>query len=166
MGHDGRGKLSPMAIKLWRFLVVLILIAILATVLVSQVTKDDQAWQATLAIGLKNTLSTGITQLYWQWQDKGRPSRIVYQPEHVNTTVEIDVSTSGRALFEPSDEGCATFLYWFVEQEVLENHINTSIKKYEDTDTKNVEVVCEYRLYQFVFLYFAETGELQMTRVE
>jgi len=155
-----------MAIKLWRFLLVVIVISVLMTVLVKHVVIDDTAWQRTSAMGLKNKLTTGINQIYWQWQEEGRPKKIAYYPEHAANSVEIPISTSGRAIFDATEDGCNRFLYWFIDKNLLEHHVNTSIKKIENRSTKQLSVICEFSLYKFIFLYAAETGELQTIRVE
>lgn len=142
------------------------LVSVLMTVLIKHVLLDDTAWQQTSAQGLKNKLSTGINQVYWQWQDEGRPKQILYQPEHAATAYEIPISPQGRAVFAESEAGCTQFLFWFIDKNILEDHVITSIKKVEGLEPNQASVICEFRLYKFVFIYAAETGELSTMRLE
>jgi len=115
------------------YISVVMLILILMAFTAKYALDDDASWQKVSAQGLHVKIQTGLSQMYWQWQQQGRANQIEYKPENVKRAFIIDMSNEGVPLVEKNEQGCKTFLSWFIEEKVLNNQLDVTTTYIQET---------------------------------
>lgn len=175
-----------MANKLWHFVAVVMLVAVLIAWLLTTMQKGSERWQKTSVNALVQKIQGDLRQMYWQWQDEGRPHSILYKPQNVERAHLVPMSLKGRPVIARNVNGCMQFMQWFIDQE----HINGQLKAvFIDTTqrlseqksqkvmpsksiqelSKNIEqnqFICQYELFDFQYEYNADSGEVSTTKLE
>jgi hypothetical protein len=147
MGSDNIGR------NIFAIVVMFILMALTA-----KYAFDENAnWQGMSAQGLNVRIQTGITQIYWQWQQQGRAKQIEYRPENVKQAFVINMTNKGLPDVEKNEDGCNEFLSWFVDENVLSNQMevttNYSERKVSHTALTDGAKELAEPVYSCQFLY-------------
>jgi hypothetical protein len=111
---------------LFRNASALIIIFILMALTVTYTTQDDAPWQEISSKGLHGKMQTGITQIYWQWQAQGRAGSIEYWPQNAQQPFAIEMTPEGLPVVAKSERGCLQFLFWFVDEKLLNKSLNVT----------------------------------------
>ena len=115
------------AFRHWHFAMTALVLTALVILCIRHVFSDETPWRQTIAQGVQQKISLGLEQIYWQWQNEGRPSEILYRPEHVKKAVKIPINQHGRPQFALSLDGCTEFLHWFVQDVALEQLLRVAV---------------------------------------
>ncbi len=135
---------------------------------------ENAQWHVISAKGLQTKMQTGLTQIYWQWQQKGRPAQIEFMPENQSSVVLMTMSKQGVPVIEANKAGCEQLLSWFVDEQYRNDQINLTTtflnrdavtKLHNHTNNANgaSEKICKFEYAQHVFLYHLFTGNLNVS---
>ena len=162
--------------NLGRFIVAVIVMLILMGLTAKHVLNDNNnaTWQNLSAQGLNTKIQTGLTQMYWQWQQEGRAKQIEYRPENVKQTFIINMTNKGLPKIEMNADGCIEFLSWFVDENVLSNQLEVTTTFIERNVTKRVLAngnkenakpvyICQFLYANEIFKYDLATGQFTFT---
>jgi hypothetical protein len=161
-----------MSSKLFRFLVALIVIMVIATGLYkSLLGENSESWERVAFDSLKAAMQEGLVQMHWQWQFEGRPESIVYESAKPQS---ILMNAKGWPALEVSKEPCQVFLDMFagdviVEVSGLELEVNLMQQlgievelleqEYVKDSGESVDI-CSYRRLGQKIEYYLGTGNL------
>lgn len=157
-----------------RNVIAVIVMLILMTMTVKYTFEENTSWQSISAQGLNTKIQTGITQIYWQWQQQGRANTIEYKPANAKQGFVINMSNKGLPELQKSEEGCNEFLSWFVEEKVLSNQIEVTTSHIERNVTNQVtndgtkdhvkaDYVCQFLYANTLLEYDLKSGHLTFT---
>jgi uncharacterized membrane protein len=152
--------------RLWHYLAVVFIVVGIVGLSIKHIFVDQSKWERVSGQSLFKSLQTEITQVYWQWQQSGRPASIVYRPEHATNGKVINIDSEGRLVFEHTAEGCEEFLSWFVEQKALNYQVQVSTTLYGQSSQREESFVCRFEYASYEYLYDTNTRELKLTQVE
>lgn len=168
--------------RMWHFLVAIMVVILLMFLFMMRTSSNDVKWQRTSAQGLYNKVQTGLSQVFWLWQQQGRPAYVLYKPQYAAKTYRIDMDNKGIPQIERSAKGCMAILALFVEKDFVENHFKVSIQRMKqgssamvpytelspvndisnaDSDRGVMHVLCKYEFYDFIFTYNIKNGEFR-----
>ena len=154
-----------LSLRIWHYLAVLFVVVAMLGLNVKDLILNDGKWQQVSAQGLHIKMQTGLAQIYWQWQQAGRPNNIEYHPENVATGNYIALNVAGQPQIEQSVEGCKQMLNWFVDQKVLNNQVKVST-----TIDRGVIAVdgfsCNFEYAGYMFTYNTFTSDLNFYDAE
>jgi len=155
--------------KLWHLAMTALVIFTLVGLSVKQLFSDDAQWEQVSAKGLQQKIQVGLEQIYWQWQNEGRPSEIVYHPENAQKAVNIAMSADGKPSFELNIDNCEKFLNWFVDDISLDQFISVSIDEHSDAPLSEKRTqakidACTYSMANQRFVYHVNEAELHYLR--
>lgn len=158
-----------------RNIIAVIVMLILMAMTVKYTIEENTGWQSISAQGLNTKIQTGITQIYWQWQQQGRAKKIEYRPENVKQAFAINMSNKGLPELRKSKDGCNEFLSWFVEEKVLSNQIEVTTSYIEREVTNQItndgtkkdhvetDYVCQFLYANTLLEYDLKSGHLTFT---
>lgn len=152
--------------QLWHYLAVIFIVVGVIGLTIKHIFVDQSEWERVSGESLFKSLQTDVTQVYWQWQQSGRPASIVYQPEHATSGKVINMDSEGRIQFAHNAKGCEEFLSWFVEQKALNYRVQVSTTLYGQSSQSEQSFVCQFEYASYVYLYDTNTRELKLTQVE
>jgi hypothetical protein len=141
-------------------LLCLMVVCLVFTVAVKYLLKDDAKWQQVSAHSLANQMEHGIKQMYWQWQQEGRPASIEYRPEHVEHAMTINMSSTGKPIVGDENDTCNQILTWFVKDAAIDTMIQATTIPSEDALEDNRGRGCEFTVAKQVIFYQADTAHI------
>ncbi|MGQ8366068.1 hypothetical protein [Glaciecola sp. 1036] len=153
-----------MSRKLFYGLVVFTLIVILVAYAFWYRVVREQEWQETMANGFEARVNNEISQIYWSWQQQGRPDVIDYVIGESKMTFPIVLTDKGLPLVEVSQEACLAFVSMFLDDQKLKENVKVSTTYLEHSNNKNAIGICHYSILNKVFAYHVETGEFKYER--
>jgi hypothetical protein len=127
---------------------------------VNHMLGDANKWQQVSGQSLYIQMQTGLAQIYWQWQQAGRPQQIDYQPENADKISQIIIDKQGRPQIAQNEKGCEQMLSWFVDQKALNYRVKVSIKHNAGIILVNQDFVCRFEYAKYVYLYNTRTRQL------
>lgn len=138
----------------------------LVTLSITQIFSDDAQWEQVSAKGLQQKINVGLEQMYWQWQNEGRPNQIFYRPENTKHAFAIAMRDDGKPQFEVSIANCEKFLNWFVQDVSIDQFVSVSIDGDEDTQkgretARANKSACSYTMANQRFAYNVQDARLQ-----
>jgi hypothetical protein len=145
------------SLKIWHFAMTALVVMLLVSLSVKHMFGNEPKWLRVSAKGLQQKISVGLEQIYWQWQNEGRPAEILYQPEHAQHAVAIKIRGDGTPQFEVNSDACSEFLNWFVQDVSIEHfvQINTNGEAIAQT-----QQACRYIIANHSFAYHVHTAQL------
>lgn len=147
--------------KLLQFLLCLLVVVTVFSVAVKHVFDDGTKWQEVTATGLAFKMKQDLAQMYWQWQQEGRPPYIVYQPEHAQSAMKIKMQANGLPMLTKQEGTCKQVLAWFVEDAVIDVFIQVEPLTGEKS-AKNEGMDCQFTIAkQDIFYRFEDATILQ-----
>jgi hypothetical protein len=146
--------------KLLHLLLCLMVVTLVFSVAVKYLFKDDAKWQQVSAQGLANQMQQGIEQMYWQWQQSGRPASIEYQPEHADHAMMIQMSSTGKPIIGHDEGACKRFLTWFVEDVAIDTFVQTTTIPREEAAEDDRGRGCEFTVAKQVIFYQADSAHI------
>lgn len=146
--------------KLLHLLLCLIVVTLVFSVAVKYLFKDGARWQQVSAQGLAYHMQQGIEQMYWQWQQSGRPASIEYQPEHTDYAMTIHMSSTGKPLMGNDEGACKRMLTWFVDKVAIDTFIQTRTLTREEAVKESEAKGCEFTVAKQVIFYQAENAQI------
>lgn len=150
------------------FTVVFILMALLT----KYALHDDANWHDVSGQGLNSKIQTGLTQMYWQWQGNGRANRIEYWPENAEQGFIIEMDAQGLPIVDNDERGCLQFLYWFVDEKLLNKNVNvtttfiqtqTNVTGAQNKNIENGTAMCQFQYADKFYTYDLNSGQLRFT---
>ena len=161
-----------MSSKLFRFVMVFIVIMVIATSLYkSLLGSNSEPWERVAFDNVKAAMQEGVMQIHWQWQYEGRPESIQYQSSELK---RVDINVQGWPDLAASRQACHDFLDLFagkamVEVSGLELDVNAVqqlgiavelVNKQDTKDLGNYVDICRYSRLGQEFEYYLGTGNL------
>jgi len=138
----------------------MMVVVLVFTVAVKYLFEDDAKWQQVSAQSLANQMEQGIKQMYWQWQQEGRPASIEYRPEHAEHAMTIKMSSTGKPIVGNEEDTCNQILTWFVKDVAIGTMIQAttilSDKALKDDRGRG----CEFSVAKQVIFYQADTAHI------
>lgn len=116
-----------------RYVTAITIVFVLMALTIKYTMKSDTTWRDVSSQGLHTKIQTGLTQMYWQWQAQGRATSIEYWPQNAEQAFVINMSSTGLPVVNPDNEGCLTFLNWFVDKKILNKNVNVTITYIQKT---------------------------------
>jgi hypothetical protein len=161
-----------MSSKLFRFVVVFIVIMVIATGLYkSLLGSNSESWERVAFDSLKSAMQEGLVKMHWQWQYDGRPESILYE---TTQSERVEMNLKGWPIFPASEEACQTFLDMFagdvvVEVSGLQLDVNMRqqlgigvefVKHQSINESGDYVDMCRYRRADQKIEYYLGTGKL------
>ncbi|MBT1451688.1 hypothetical protein KJ365_12420 [Glaciecola sp. XM2] len=144
--------------KLMHILLCLLVVAVVYSVAVKYLFKDDAKWQQVSLASLAAQMEHGIQQMYWQWQQEGRPSSIVYQPEHAEQAMVIQMNKTGIPVVGNDDKACEIVLSWFVQKAAVNTFVQA--KKVIGNERDGKGNGCEFTLAERTIFYQSDNATI------
>lgn len=166
------------------FMAVACVVLLLLVAFINSTMQEGSQWQVASEQGLHNKVQTELAQIYWQWQQQGRPEHIIYSPEQAKNMFyqpqgeaieyRIQMSSLGVPIIASTIDGCKEFMTWFVEQNVLQNQIKVSIQRLLITPSETertakqdkIQTMCQFKFFNTVYQYNVKSGEFGTTKLE
>lgn len=157
-----------------RYFVAVIVMLILMVLTAKYALDKNTNWENTSAQGLKVKIQTGLTQIYWQWQQEGRAKQIEYKPGNVKQGFVLAMTNKGLPELEKNENGCEVFLSWFIDEKVLSNQLEVTTSYIErkvtnqalsDGTKESARTVssCQFLYANKRFKYDLDTGQFTVT---
>jgi hypothetical protein len=135
---------------------------------------EDAHWLDVSGQGLHTKIQTGLTQIYWQWQGNGRANKIEYWPENIEYPFLIEMNDRGLPVVAKNVGGCVQFLYWFVDEKLLNKSVDVTTNyietKYSINSLRNENAedgietaICQFEYANKVHIYDLNSGRLTFT---
>ncbi|MFC3123039.1 hypothetical protein [Agaribacter flavus] len=120
MRYD-RARTSRVSLRLWRYVFVLLVIALLVVTAIRYILLDNPSLDKSVANSAVFRLNKELSQLRWQWQHQGRPKHMSYKNADANS---ITLHMTATGLPNAFNDGvnvqvCAEFLSIFIDTEAL-----------------------------------------------
>lgn len=152
--------------KLWHFGMTAFVVVILMALSISHIFSGDAKWEQASAKGLQQKIGLGLEQIYWQWQNEGRPSEILYRPENATQAVIIKLRKDGKPEFALSHDNCRKFLNWFVQDVSLDQFVNVRVEGSQDPQktgdsSQTNRRACSYTMANHSFAYDLKDAQLR-----
>nr|WP_136251351.1 hypothetical protein [Ningiella ruwaisensis] len=150
------------SLKMWHVLVTVLVVVAIIGLTVKHIFVSEPQWQQVSAKGLKHKVSIGLEQIYWQWQNEGRPEAILYKPGHASKSVKIPVNADGRPVFSVSQENCLEFLNWFIQDDSLTGLVSLGKTDKQSRDALGQQsAVCRFIIANQGFAYNIQTAQVE-----
>jgi hypothetical protein len=146
--------------KLLHLLLCFLVVVLVFTVAVKYLFKDDAKWQQVSAQGLALQMQQGIEQMYWQWQQSGRPAYIEYQSEHAEHVMTIQMSSTGKPIMGNDEGACKRILHWFVEDVAIDTFVQTITIPRDEAAEDDRGRGCEFTVAKQVIFYQADSAQI------
>ena len=165
--------------RLWHYFAVLFIVVAILGLSIKHIFVDANRWEKVSAQSLQEQMQKGLAQIYWHWQQSGRPDVIAYQPENAAEPAIIAMSQQGLPIVAANKKACESMLSWFVTKKAFNNQVKVSTN-YSDTlnsDTTNSDTLknastakgrdipsvqdsCKFEYAGYVFIYNTSSGAL------
>lgn len=110
--------------RLFHLMCALGVIIIIMALMMQALTQKEQEWDDVSSLGLSSKMNSTLQQIYWQWQNEGRPGSILYSRGKPNSllssnsdkisTVKLYLSANGVLEIDKDIEGCKQLLELFI----------------------------------------------------
>lgn len=167
--------------RLWRYLSALAVIIVLSSVLIIKLTSHKQAWERVSSDGLTHKMQTTLEQIYWQWQNEGRPKELWYVKDVKNPPITLTVNKEGVPVFDASEQGCTEVFQLFIGEnypfervkvaisilteqplpETKDGLKNLKLSLIEgDTESRQKLHLCKFEYANRIYFYQLNSGKL------
>jgi hypothetical protein len=139
-----------MSSKLFRFVLVFIVIMLIAAGLYRSLLNDNSdVWRKVGFESVKGSMQKGLAQMRWQWEFEGRPHSIVYATARAKRIDRFEINKKGWPNLVPSIDACSALLHVFASAEVVEvSGLEFDVDVEKQLDIK-IEFLSKQKIYDF-----------------
>lgn len=106
--------------RMFQFVIVVAIIFILMGIFVFYLGANEKHYENQFFDNLEAKMNYEVQQIYWYWQQQGRPSLLGYKPKNKTTEMRLKMGLDGDIDIEKNADSCMRFLSGFIEQSRLE----------------------------------------------
>ncbi|MGB3725793.1 MAG: hypothetical protein WA981_08510 [Glaciecola sp.] len=151
-------------VNLLRFALVACVVMAILGLMLNYLFIKPAKWRGVNGQMLQTSMQSALSHMYWQWQNKGRPSILVFTPENSSGGYEITMNDLGIPVISANEQGCKTLMPWLITQDVLRKQIKVSM---EVIDANNQEsLICKFQYQQYIYQYHVVSGQLHTKILE
>lgn|GEM_PF-5216456 len=141
---------------------------ILLVVLITSATwwhlsKGDELRAAVVTL-LEERLNYELIQLYWAWQQQGRPDVVQYQTGNSASIASINVDEKGKPRLDLSLKNCAELFFAIVPQKELKKYLGRSKQEHDIVSIDKPQEKCVYDLLGHSIAFSAKHSQFSVVR--